>query len=547
MSSDHLDVPSLVPARMVNEFVYCQRLFHLEWVQGQFEGNADTAKGTFVHRRVDHARGRVPAPDDDDPFEATSVTLSSDRLGLIAVVDLVEGDSASVRPVDYKKGRAPRHGPAWEPELIQLCVQGLLLRENGYDCEAGELYFAETRERRTVEFDEALVSKTLEYVEALRDVARVEAPPPPLIDSPKCPRCSLVGICLPDETNLLTSNVEVSPRRLVPRESAARPMYVAEHGVTIGWKSGRVEVTRKGELLTSARIIDISQVNVQSYAQVTTQLLHQCFRREIPVCWFTSGGWFRGIAEGLPGKNVDLRRRQMAIAHQAGLVSARRMVEGKIRNQRTLLRRNERTPHDSTFAQLKSIADQARVASSVESLLGYEGTAARLYFGNFGTMLRSDFGFDLAGRNRRPPRDPVNCALSYLYGLLVKDLTAVCTGVGFDPYVGVFHKPRFGRPALALDLAEEFRPLIGDSVVVGAINNGEIKPSSFLQRGSAFALTPAGRKVLTAAYERRLDTEVTHPTFKYRVTYRRVLEVQARVLASHMLGELPDYVPFMTR
>ncbi len=104
------------------------------------------------------------------------MTLSSDRLELIAVVDLIEGDGSTVVPVDYKKGRPPRHGPAWDPELVQLCVQGLLLRDNGYDCEAGELYFAETRERRRIEFDDHLVAKSLGYVERLREVARREAP-----------------------------------------------------------------------------------------------------------------------------------------------------------------------------------------------------------------------------------------------------------------------------------------------------------------------------------------------------------------------------------
>ena len=280
---------------------------------------------------------------------------------------------------------------------------------------------------------------------------------------------------------------------------------------------------------------------------MTTQLLRECFAREIPVCWFSHGGWFQGIAEGLPAKNIELRRRQFGVAFQAGLPVARRFVEGKIRNSRTLLRRNERSPNDEVFAQLKPLAERALVASSLESLLGVEGTAARLYFSRFSTMLRRDFGFDFEGRNRRPPRDPVNCLLSFLYALLVKNLTAVVFTIGFDPYLGMFHKPRFGRPALALDLAEEFRPLIADSVAVNVINNGEVKPADFLVRAGGVGLTPDGRRSVVAAYERRLDTEVTHPVFGYRVAYRRVLEVQARLLAAYLMREIPDYVPFTTR
>ena len=155
--------------------------------------------------------------------------------------------------------------------------------------------------------------------------------------------------------------------------------------------------------------------------------------------------------------------------------------------------------------------------------------------------------FDFNGRNRRPPRDPINCLLSYVYALLTKDLTAVAIAVGFDPYLGVFHRPRFGRPALSLDLAEEFRPLVAESVVINVVNNGEIAERDFLVRAGGVSLTQDGRRSVLSAYERRLDTEVTHPTYGYRITYRRVFEVQARVLAAHLLGEIPGYTPFMTR
>ncbi len=342
-------------------------------------------------------------------------------------------------------------------------------------------------------------------------------------------------------------------RRLLPRDPAPRPLYVTEQGATVGLRSGRVEVTRKGELLSSARLLDVAQICVYGNAQVTSQLLRELFAREAPVCWFSYGGWFSGMAEGLPSKHVELRRRQAALAGQGGLVIARRIVEGKIRNSRTLLRRNARSPRpDEIIASLKELAGQALTATSTGSLLGIEGTAARLYFSAFPLMLREDLRlpggpFTFGGRNRRPPQDAVNCLLSYGYALLVKDLTATTFAVGFDPYLGVYHRPRFGRPALALDLAEELRPLLAESVVVQLINNGEVRPSHFVTRAGGVALTSEGRRAAIGAYERRLDTEITHPTFGYRITWRRVLDVQARVLAAHMLGEAPEYVPMLTR
>ena len=544
------EVPELVPARMVNEFVYCPRLFYLEWVQSQFEDNSDTVHGRYVHRRVDEGGGRMGGSSEDDPVSnARSVLVSSERLGLIAKTDIVEGFDGKVVPVEVKRGRPPKHGPAWEPELQQLAAIGLILRDSGYDCDEGQFYFASSRERTTVEFDDRLLGKTLDTVERLRAVAAVDEAPPPLVDSPKCPRCSLVGICLPDETNFHTGRVEGAPRRLTPRDSEARPLYVTEQGARLGISQRRVEVKVNREVVRSDRLIDISQINLSGNVQVSTQLLHAAFRADIPVCWFSYGGWFQGIAHGLPSKHVELRRRQVAVAAQAGLPLARQMVVGKIRNSRTLLMRNSREPVDAAVGQLKDLAAKAAEADSTESLLGIEGAAARSYFGSFASMLKDDrLGtFDFAGRNRRPPRDPVNCLLSFLYALLVKDLTAVVHSIGFDPYLGVYHRPRFGRPALALDLAEEFRPIIAESVVINAVNNGEVAENGFVVRAAGVALEQAARRAVIASYERRLDHEITHPTYGYKITYRRVLEVQARMLAAAMLGEVPEYVPFMTR
>lgn len=547
------DIPDLVPARMVNELAYCPRLFFLEWVQARFADNPDTVDGRYQHRVVDQEGGSAPLPDDGEIRSARSVMLSSPALGLVAKLDLIEGDGGAVRPVDVKRGSPPDVPErAWEPERVQLCVAGLLLREAGYRCDEGVLYFAEARQRVTVPFDEVLVARTLELLIELRQVAASDQPPPPLVDSPKCPRCSLVGICLPDETNALMARSDLRPRRLLPRDPSSRPLYVTEQGAMVGRRDGRVEVSRKGEVVKAVRLIDVSQVCIFGNAQVSTQLLRELFAREVPVLWFSYGGWFSGIAEGLPSKHVELRRRQVALAHQGGIDVARRIVEGKVRNCRTFLRRNARDKAGGAVSSLKELAEKIASASDVATLLGLEGAAARIYFQNFPRMLRDDrslpgAAFDFSGRNRRPPLDPVNCLLSYLYALVVKDLTAVAVGIGFDPYIGFYHRPRFGRPALALDLAEEFRPIVADSVVVNLINNGEVTGSDFIVRAGGVALTADGRKKVIGGYERRLETEVRHPTFGYKLNYRRVFEVQTRVLAAHVVGEVPEYVPFMTR
>jgi CRISPR-associated protein Cas1 len=540
---------------MLNEHVYCPRLAYLEWVGGSFEHNADTAEGTFVHRRVDRERGTPPAPEANAADEAehppsTSVTLSSERLGLIAKVDMLEAEGGKVVPIEYKRGSpAPGDSPLHEPELVQLAAQALLLREAGYTVERGEAYFAETRTRHAVDVDDGLVERTLTAAAELRaNVERDEAPPP-LVDSPKCPRCSLVGICLPDETNLLRGASADVPRRLVAPDSPATPLYLTTPGSRLTKRGGRVALLEDGEEMATRRLIDVSHVAVLGNVTLGSAPVRAFLEAGVPVLWLTSGGWLSGFATGMPGKNIELRIRQ----HRAAAIGAPELagafVAGKIRNGRTLIRRHGGDEARNALDQLSELALAAERERASASLLGIEGTAARIYFAQFGRLLaRRGLGdFDFEGRNRRPPRDRINALLSFAYALLVKDTTVATVAVGFEPYLGLYHRPRFGRPALALDLAEEFRPLIADSTVLTAVNNGEIRPGDFVERAGAVALTPAGRRRLIGAYERRMATELAHPLFKYRATYRRCLEIQARLLAATLVGDVPAYRPLTTR
>lgn len=551
--TDVVGVPALLPARMLNEFVYCPRLFYLEWVSDQWASNDDTAVGALAHRRVDMVAGVLPDTVDADFFgRATSVQLSSERLGLLAVIDRVDVGQGRVVPVDVKKGHPDRDGQPWPADRVQLLVHAALLREAGYVVDEAALFYVETRQRVTVAVtDDALAEMERTVVEA-RGVAELDQAPAPLVDSPKCPRCSLVGICLPDETNLLLERTTVPPRRILPRDPDHRPVYVTEPGSFVGIRGGRLCVTRNREAVAEVRLIDVSQLCVYGNVQVSTQALTELWSRNVPVLWFSFGGWLRGWATGEPSHHVELRRRQVALTATGGYRLAAAMIDGKIRNSRTLLRRNARTEVRPVIDALAKLAEQARAVRSWQELLGVEGAAARLYFDAFTSMIGTEqysfvADFDVNGRARRPPPDVLNSLLSYTYSLLLKDVVAVCLGVGLDPYLGVLHRPRFGRPSLALDLAEEFRPLIADSTVINAVNNGEIRETHVIRRNAGVTLTKDGRRQLLRAYERRIDATVTHPIFRYRISYRRVLDVQARLLAATMLGEITEYTAMTTR
>jgi len=641
--------PDLLPARMLNEFVYCPRLFYLEHVDGLFCHNADTRQGVAEHRRVDRgpdglpagggsgggqaasrqAGGEAPSGDAEEPatIHARSVTLSSEKYGLIAKLDLVEAQGNRATPVDYKRGSPKKLEDgslgAWEPEQVQLCAQALVLREHGYQCDEGILFFWTTRQRVTIPIDDELVEQTQQAIRGALRTAAARLLPPPLVDSPKCPRCSLVTICLPDETqrcyqqdraegdrggvvqSLLfdlgpqwenwrradhataadsndgswTSETGRPIRRLIAPRDEKRPLYLNTQGFNVG-KSGQVlKIKEKGKVVQEIRLNDINQVNLFGNVQVSTQAIQELLRAEIPLIYFSYGGWFHGMTQPVGLKNILWRREQFRMADQSRfcLELARHLVSGKIRNQRTLLMRNHIEPPGEIIGALKRLAGESERVETLPQLLGIEGLAARYYFEHFAGMIKvaddvamatgdpaaeggssgsdgeRDDGliswrrFDFRRRNRRPPLDPVNALLSLGYSLLSKDLTIAAAATGLDPYLGFYHQPRYGRPALALDLMEPFRPLVVDSAVLSAINQRMVTPTDFIAAGRAVSLTTAGRKGFFRAYEQRMDQLVTHPLFGYRVSYRRLLEIQTRLLARVLMGELRRYPVFVTR
>ncbi|MGH7957708.1 MAG: CRISPR-associated endonuclease Cas1, partial [Opitutaceae bacterium] len=346
-----------------------------------------------------------------------------------------------------------------------------------------------------------------------------------------------------------------------------------------------VLVREKGEVVAEVRISDLSHVAIFGAATVSTALLQTLCEKDIAVSYFSSGGFFYGLTRGQSLKNVFTRIAQFGVASDPleTLRIARLMVNGKIRNQRKMIMRNHSAPPITATERLKYAAQSALEAQAIGELLGIEGAAALVYFENFSGMIKSAddideaivgagagipagvaetrpprrakgdaagqqfFSFDFTRRNRRPPRDAVNALLSLGYSMLARDCTVAAHAVGFDPYVGFHHQPRFGRPALALDLMEEFRPLIADSVALTLINTRVISPTDFVRAGDAINLSADGRKRFFSAYEQRMNATIVHPVFDYQVSYRRALELQARLLAKALTGEIEQYVPFTTR
>jgi len=507
----------------------------------------------------------APAPGDEPPAVARSVPLSSDLLGLSAKLDLVATDGDLAIPVETKRGRVPDNAErSWEPERVQLMAQGLLLRENGYRCDHGILYFAGSRTRVRIDFTEQLESRTRELLQLAKQATGATTLPPPLEDSPKCNGCSLAGICLPDETNALLhapadNSAEITidgrpARRLYPVRDDATPFYVQEQGAYVGCSKQRITVKKSGAELASVKIQDISQLVLCGNIQVSTQAIQILCEASIPVVYLSTGHWFYGISHGINLRNAYDRAAQFHCATEPGqcLNFARRLVSDKAENQRTLLRRNAPADNatDRAVRDIDDLIERLPAIDSLATLLGIEGAIAAAYLSRFSTLLKPrdfDAQWDFAGRNRRPPRDPVNALLSFGYAMLAKECTAALLAEGLDPWWGLYHQPRHGRPALALDIMEPFRPAIVDSAVISAINTGMVQQSSFDTSSSGCILKPDGRKAFIRAYDARLDQLITHPIFDYRCSWRVVIRLQARLLARWFRGEIPVYTSITTR
>jgi CRISP-associated protein Cas1 len=583
------DVPHLqppLPIRRLHNFVYCPRLAYYQWVENLFEENADTIAGSHAHRNVDkpgrwdEERRAALCDGLSQGQQLRSLRLEDAQLGIVGMMDLVEGGPEGAELVDYKKGSARRSADGErlvkESDAIQIAAQALLLAAHGTSVSRAWVYYAEDRRRVPVELTSEIFQLTRDLIQQAKAQAASGHCPPPLVNDSRCLHCSAYPICLPGESRRWA--MEATPVHLVEDQQmtltfsewvpqpvekseeireAPRPpgdegeiLIVQAPGAQVGQRGGEFTVSVKGQVVQKMAAEQLRAIYLYGAVQLTAQATASALERGIDVSYFSPAGRFLGLLRGLPASGIDARRGQYHCFEKEPirLLLARECIRGKIHNQRVLLMRNGDAP-DAILRRLAELRDQTSEARDLTMLMGMEGMAAQLYFQHFTTMLKSREGwvFDFNGRNRRPPRDPLNALLSLGYSMLAKEITGVCHSVGLDPFLGFLHQPRYGRPALALDLMEEFRPLIADSVAISLLNRGELSPSDFITATSGTVLNEHGRRAYWASYFKRMDTEVTHPQFGYKMSYRRMLEVQTRQLWRYLRGEAVGYNAFTTR
>jgi len=282
-----------------------------------------------------------------------------------------------------------------------------------------------------------------------------------------------------------------------------------------------------------------------------------CAEHGVSVSFCAPTGRLLGRVLGFTPGNVLLRREQFrrADSDPASLALARPMVQAKIANSRAVLLRAARDAADraradrlsARAARLAQSLDRAATAATLDELRGVEGEASRDYFAVFNDLFTTEQpAFTFPGRTRRPPLDPVNALLSFLYAMLAHDARSACEIAGLDPQVGFLHRDRPGRPSLALDLIEELRAFLVDRLVVSLINRRQVSPDGFATSASgAVIMTDAARRTVLAAYQRRKQDELIHPFIKERVSVGLIIHLQARLLSRHLRGDLDAYPPFI--
>jgi CRISPR-associated protein Cas1 len=428
-----LPTADLIPVRALNQATYCPRLYFLQYVDAVVPVNEHIEGGLFDHRRVNDPDLANRTRKDGDTRSTRSVTLSSERLGITAVLDVIEEKGGVTYPVETKHGSAPRdgegHPSVWDNDAVQLCAQGLLLEEDlGCPVLHGILFYAGTRERVEVPFDEALRNKTLAAIEQVRALSAREAPPEPLPAElrHRCHGCSLATICLPEETLYqisrpagVTASAPAGIARVIPQSDEGAVLYLLEPGSHVGKRSEHLIVRKDGQELNRVPLHAVRQVVVLSNVQVSTQVLETLASNGIPIAFVNSYGRFIATLSPAPAKNVSLREAQFRrFADPAeALLLTRAVVRVKLTNQRALLMRCLRSrPDDATeegsrgsdepaARDLAELLTRVERATAIDSLLGLEGQGAALYFGEFNRFLKAQppgRGFDFTADFRSP-------------------------------------------------------------------------------------------------------------------------------------------------
>ena len=530
----------------LHAFAYCSRLFYLEEVEELYTQDASVFAGRRLHAELERQ--------EDEDWE--DLFLEDGELGLRGRVDALRTRDGQMIPYEHKRGRCHRgenkEAQAWESDRLQILAYACLL-EAAFDITIleGRIRYHADNVLVHVPLDDAgreWVRENITQAKHLRDSTHR----PPVTENERlCTRCSLAPVCLPEEARLAHDHTW-QPVRLFPQDDERDVVHILEPGTAVGRTSHQLKIRKKGEPVKLLPLHQVSQLVLHSFSQISTQALHLCAGADVGVHFVSGGGRYIGSLDQRQGSIQRRIGQYRALDSEAFCLQlARQLVQCRGNGQRKFLMRGKRNRSiskfpskveklDSAISQMKAVLKQVPTAKSLSSLLGLEGNLAALYFKALPSLLSAEAPVELqfAGRNRRPPKDCFNALLGFGYALLLKDVMSAILAVGLEPALGFYHQPRSQTPPLGLDLMEIFRVPLVDMPIVGSINRSQWDcKADFEVRGRQVWLSDTGRRKFIDLYERRKQESWKHPVTGYSLTYRRLLELEVRLLEKEWLDE----------
>ncbi|MEX0268994.1 type I-MYXAN CRISPR-associated endonuclease Cas1 [Leptolyngbyaceae cyanobacterium UHCC 1019] len=524
----------------LHALAYCPRLFYLEEVEELYTQDAAVFSGRRLHVEIEKEEGE----------EWQELVLENNELGLRGKVDALRTRNGQTIPYEHKKGRCYRgvdHKPqAWDSDRLQVLAYACLIEMAlGITVPEGRIRYHTDNVLVHVPLDDAGRQDVQAAIAQARQLKQSPERPPITSNERLCVRCSLAPVCLPEETRT-ADNIEHKPLRLFPEDDEREIIHVLEAGTCIGKSGEQIKISRRDKTTKTLPSRQVGQLVLHSFAQVSTQALYFCAEQEIGVHFISGGGRYMGSLDNRHGSIQRRVRQYQALSNpEICLKLTRQLVTCRGQSQRKFLMRGLRGAGsnlllEQTVEQMQRVLKQVATTDAIASLLGVEGNIAALYFKALPQLLSesADPAFQFSGRNRRPPLDRFNALLSFGYALLLKDVVNAILVVGLEPALGFYHQPRTQAPPLALDLMEIFRVSLVDLPIIGSINRGQWDADAdFEVRGQQVWLSDSGRRKFISVYERRKEESWKHPVLGYSLTYRRLLELEVRLLEKEWMGE----------
>lgn len=532
-------VSDTIRVSALHALAYCPRLFYLEEVEELYTQDAAVFAGRRLHAELEKQEGE----DWEDLF------LESPELGLRGRVDALRTRDGQTIPYEHKRGRAHRSGDnqpqAWESDRLQVLAYACLLESVlGISIQEGRIRYHADNVLVHVPLDDVGRQEVKNAIQNARELRESTHRPPVTENERLCSRCSLAPVCLPEEARLAHDR-EWQPIRLFPADDEREVLHILEPGTCVGRSSEQIKISRKGQTPQKMPIRQVSQVVLHSYSQISTQALSFCKEFEVGVHWVSGGGRYSGSFDTRQGSIQRRISQYRALTDsETCLALAKRLVQCRGQSQRKFLMRSQRINRSEAVteavAQMQAVLKLVNPCTSIQSLLGIEGKLAAIYFGVLSELVGSDVPdpMQFSDRNRRPPKDRFNALLGFGYALLLKDVMSAILAVGLEPVLGFYHQPRTQAPPLALDLMEIFRVPLVDMTVMASVNRGQWDVTEdFEVRGQQVWLSNSGSRKFIQLYERRKSESWKHPLLGYSMSYRRLFELEVRLLEKEWMGE----------